>query len=458
MTGPAPTVPGPLAAPPAAAERVSAWRGRFADPALEEEFRRTTWDECAQRLRVVAILASCLVLGFGYIDYRELGWGVPLAVMWCGRALLLGLAFGVAWWLRRPRSVAALDRSALLLMLAIAGLVLLVVFVQRKGIARETPSTLLAVIGFYFFLSTRFVDRVACGMLLSAAFLAAQAAWGPPAWVEWTSAATQFLILNALGAFTAARNQVALRREFLGLRLEQRHRRELQDSVAALEKSNAELEQFAYVASHDLQSPLRSVISFAQLLQRRHGDALRGKGGEYVDTIIDSATRMQGLLTDLLAFARVGREPPAPVVVDAETVLADVTEGLAARIQETGARLTHDRLPLVAGRPGELRQLLQNLVDNAIKFQRSGAPQVHVSAHHTGTAWEFSVRDNGIGIRPEHRDRIFKLFGRLHDAETYPGTGIGLAICQKIVQQHGGRIWVESEPGRGSTFRFTVPG
>lgn len=464
MTGPPPVAPEHTGAPPATAraariagEHLSQFASRFTSATLEAEFRQASGPEWAKRVRVVAIVAAVLIIGFSWVDYRALGWGSTLVAMWSLRLAVAGSALFIGRALARPGSAVRHDTAALALMLLLAALVLTIVYVERKGAALETPPTLLAVITFYVFIPTRFAFQLGGGVSLSVLFLWAQHRWGPPAQPEWLNAAVQLLVCNALGVHAALRNHAAARREFLSLRQELRHKRESQESVAALEKSNAELEQFAYVASHDLQSPLRSVISFGQLLQRRHGAALGDKGGEYLATLLQSAGHMQDLISDLLAFSRVGRGGPAVGPVDMEVVLAEVEQALGPRIRGKGAQVTHKPLPVVTGTPTELRQLLQNLLDNALKFQPDGAPQVHISARPAGAFWEFAVRDNGIGIRPDHQNRIFKMFERLHDSQAYEGTGIGLAICRKIVEQHGGRIAVESSPGQGATFRFTLP-
>lgn len=228
----------------------------------------------------------------------------------------------------------------------------------------------------------------------------------------------------------------------------------LAEAVAELERSNAELEQFAYVASHDLNTPLRGIHGFIQLLRRRlPADA---KAEEYVSLALDSVAQMQSLIAGLLAMSRIGRGSPAPVPTDCEAVLADVENQLAALITERKVAVTHDPLPTLPATPLEIKQVFQNLVANAIKFQPGPAPRVHVSALRDGPFWQFSVRDWGIGIRRDHHPRIFQLFQRLHSADRYEGSGIGLAICRKIVQRHGGRIWLESEEGQGSTFYFTL--
>jgi PAS domain S-box-containing protein len=221
-------------------------------------------------------------------------------------------------------------------------------------------------------------------------------------------------------------------------------------------RSNAELEQFAYVASHDLQEPLRMVASYCQLLQRRYQGKLDGDADDFINFAVDGARRMQVLINDLLAYSRAGRREQTFVATDCALVLDDVIANLQAAIMEHGAEITHDPLPTVRADRAHLLQILQNLVGNALKFSEH-RPQVHVAATRQDDKWHFSVRDNGIGIAPEYRDRIFEIFKRLHGWGEYPGTGIGLAVCKKLVERHGGRIWVESTPGQGSTFHFTLP-
>lgn len=237
----------------------------------------------------------------------------------------------------------------------------------------------------------------------------------------------------------------------------QRAEAKLQRTMAELERSNAELEQFANIISHDLQEPLRMVTGYIQLLARRYAGKLGEDADDFITYAVDGAERMQQLINDLLAYSRVGTQGMAFEPTDCETVLDNTLANLEVAIEESRAVVTHDPLPTVIADVSQLTQLFQNLIGNAIKFHCDDQPRIHVSTEQNANEWIFSVRDNGIGIDPKHAERIFLVFQRLHTRQEYAGTGIGLAICQKIVARHGGRIWVESQPGKGSTFYFTMP-
>ncbi len=228
-------------------------------------------------------------------------------------------------------------------------------------------------------------------------------------------------------------------------------------TLSELERSNSELQQFAYVASHDLQEPLRMISSYVQLLGRRYKGKLDDDADEFITYAVDGAKRMQSLIGGLLQLSRVGTREMSFEAIDCEAVLNQTLANLHASIADCCAQVTHEPLPTVAADATQLLQLFQNLIGNAIKFRRTETQRIHVSAEPKNSRWLFSVRDNGIGIDPEHANRIFGIFQRLHGRAEYPGTGIGLAICKKIVEGHGGQIWVESELGKGTTFFFTLP-
>ncbi|MCO6006593.1 ATP-binding protein [Actinoallomurus purpureus] len=235
-------------------------------------------------------------------------------------------------------------------------------------------------------------------------------------------------------------------------------RAKLDEQTQELRRSNAELEQFAYVASHDLQEPLRKVASFCQMLERRYSDVLDDRGRQYIDFAVDGAKRMQSLINDLLNFSRIGRVNRDMTVVKCETALEGALDNLGLARSEADAGITWDPLPDVMGDATLLTQLFQNLIGNAIKFRSDDPPRVNITARRDGDFWEFACSDNGIGIDAVYADRIFLIFQRLHPKDEYTGTGIGLSLCKKIVEYHGGRIWLDIEPEQqGTTIRWTLP-
>lgn len=253
------------------------------------------------------------------------------------------------------------------------------------------------------------------------------------------------------------REQVERELRQANLQLQQKTAK-LDVSARDLVRSNAELEQFAYATSHDLQEPLRMVVGYTQLLQRRLADKLDGESREFMAYAVDGATRMQQLIQDILAYSRVGTRAEPSEPVESAEVVRDVLGRLATAIAESGADIELGTLPGVFADRTQLAQLFQNLIGNAIKFRRKDAPaKVRVEARREGSAWRFEVADNGIGIDPEYRRRLFVIFQRLHTRREYPGTGIGLAICKRIVERHGGEIGIGTAPGGGSVFWFTLP-
>jgi signal transduction histidine kinase len=231
----------------------------------------------------------------------------------------------------------------------------------------------------------------------------------------------------------------------------------LEETVKELARSNVELQQFAYVASHDLQEPLRMITGYTGLLAKRYKGKLDRDADEFIAYAVEGAQRMHALINDLLAYSRIGTRGEEFAPVDCEMVLAQTLLGLQVAIKECGARVTHDPLPTVGGDGIQLGRLFQNLIGNAIKYRNHNEPVVHVGCERRENDWLFAVEDDGIGIDPQYAEKIFVIFQRLHTSEQYRGTGIGLASCRKIVERHGGKIWVESEPGKGSTFYFTLP-
>ena len=224
-----------------------------------------------------------------------------------------------------------------------------------------------------------------------------------------------------------------------------------------ISRSNRELEQFAYVASHDLQEPLRMVASYVQLLARRYKGKLDSEADEFIAYATDGAKRMQQLINDLLGYARIGQGHVVYQPIECQEVFDQVVESLDEKIREAGATVTHDALSQITANETQIIQLFQNLIENAIKFKSEEPPRIHVSAQAKKNQWIFSFSDNGVGIAPEYKDRVFVIFQRLHNREAYPGTGIGLAICKKIVEQHAGQIWVETKPRKGTEIRFSWP-
>ena len=267
--------------------------------------------------------------------------------------------------------------------------------------------------------------------------------------------ATDYVLKDGLARLPEVIRRALREKDERGLR--QQAEQDLAKKVDELARSNADLEQFAYVASHDLQEPLRMVTAYTQLLAERYRGKLDENADKFIGYASEGAQRMQVLIQDLLAFSRVGRNSAAIGPVDCTAVMAEVLQTLAPAIQESGARVTHDALAVVWADRTQLAQVFQNLVGNAIKFRGKEPPVVSVKAEKTTHRWQFSVSDNGIGIAPEYAENIFVVFQRLHARTEYPGNGIGLAICKKIVERNGGKIWVESQPGSGSSFKFTLP-
>ncbi|RXA20756.1 PAS domain S-box protein, partial [Methanosarcina sp. MSH10X1] len=252
---------------------------------------------------------------------------------------------------------------------------------------------------------------------------------------------------EVIGIFAAARDITERKKaeKMLNLKLDE------------LARSNAELEQFAYVSSHDLQEPLRMIASYLQLLQRKYQGELDDKADKYIYFAVDGASRMQNLINDLLEFSRVTTKAREFEPTDCKSLLDQVVFDLEISIKENEASVSYGTLPVVMADSMQLAQVFQNLISNAIKFRSEKVPEIEISAKKKADKWLFSVRDNGIGIDPKFSQRIFEVFKRLHKKEDYPGTGIGLSICKKIIERHGGRIWVESELGNGSVFYFTLP-
>ena len=241
-------------------------------------------------------------------------------------------------------------------------------------------------------------------------------------------------------------------------KLNQELEEKIKERTKELSHSNEELEQFAYVASHDLKEPLRMISSFTKLLEKEYKDKLSKEANEYIQFTVDGAKRMEELINDLLEYSKIGSQDKLFEDTNCEHLLDQTIKNLKITIEEKKAVITKDPLPIVKADAAQLIQLFQNLISNSIKYCKESPPRVHVSAKQDKENWIFSVKDNGIGIAPEHKERIFQMFQRLHTRQEYSGTGIGLASCKKIIERHRGNIWVESELGKGSTFYFTIPG
>jgi signal transduction histidine kinase len=267
--------------------------------------------------------------------------------------------------------------------------------------------------------------------------------------------ATDYVLKDSL-----AKLPHAIRRALHEQQLRQQRREaeeELGKKVKELARSNQDLEQFAYVASHDLQEPLRMVAAYTQLLAEKYKGKLDEQADKYIHYAVDGATRMQTLVQDLLAFSRSGREGTEMSETDCKVAAQQAVLNLEAAVRDSQAKITYEALPAVHANPAQLRQVFQNLIGNAIRFRKAAVPEIKIAAQKEHGEWIISVSDNGIGIPPEHVKGIFVIFHRLHTREEYPGNGIGLAICKRIIERHGGRIWVESEEGVGTTFKFSLP-
>jgi signal transduction histidine kinase len=267
--------------------------------------------------------------------------------------------------------------------------------------------------------------------------------------------ATDYVLKDGLARLPEVVRRALREKQEHGLR--HQAEKDLAKKAEELARSNADLEQFAYVASHDLQEPLRMVTAYTQLLAERYRGKLDDNADKFIGYASEGALRMQVLIQDLLAFSRVGRKESAGESVDCELIMKDVLQTLASSIQESGAVVTYANLPAVWADRTQMAQVFQNLIGNAIKFRGKEPSLISVQAEKSDQQWLFTVRDNGIGIAPEDAENIFVVFQRLHARTEYPGNGIGLAICKKIIERYGGRIWVESQAGSGSVFKFSLP-
>jgi signal transduction histidine kinase len=382
------------------------------------------------------VLATPIILSWAAIDWSAVSGflrrrGVEAAVLFATMTVLAQVVFG------------AQTASAFLLPFPYVTFPFLLWAAVRFGTpGASVASLILAVVAVWNTAIRHLGPFAASGGTISTQVLSTQAFLG-------VVALSALMLAVVIGERQQAEETLQKTNEGLEERIQER--------TKELARSNAELEQFAYVASHDLREPLRAIGGMAQLLEQSQKDHMDSRAREYVNHLLEGVGRMQMLIDDLLAFSRIGSKTDMVQVVQTGGVMESVVANLSVAIQESGAVVTHEKLPTLRCDPTQLTQVLQNLIGNAIKFRGEARPEIKVGAELKGGEWVFTVRDNGIGIGPEYFDRIFVIFQRLHTRRAYPGSGIGLAICKKIVTLHGGRIWVESSPGKGSTFFFTYP-
>jgi signal transduction histidine kinase len=325
----------------------------------------------------------------------------------------------------------------------------------RRQVRERTPDVVLAEYNLGHWRG-KDVQEIIRGEGLDIPLILVSGALGDETAVECIKqGVTDYVLKDSL-----ARLPESVRRALQEKQLRDEHRlaqEQLAKKVQELARSNSDLEQFAYAASHDLQEPLRMVASYTQLLSERYRGKLDAQADKYIQYAMSGAIRMQTLIRDLLAISRVGRPGMAMERTDCNAAVKDALESLRVAIHTNRATVVHQFMPTVMANAVQLRQVFQNLVANAIKFHGPAAPEIQIEAQCQGNEWIFSVKDNGIGIAPEHAVNIFIVFNRLHTRVEYDGNGIGLAICKKIIEQHGGRIWVDSHEGPGATFKFTLP-
>jgi signal transduction histidine kinase len=356
-------------------------------------------------------------------------------------------------------------------------LLTLVIFVLDVSTGRGYAAAVLYVVPVLLTLwttelRTTKVMAIACPLLVVLGYFVSPDS--TPTWLPASNRISTFILVSAAGVIALQRKRSRLALQSAYDELEDRvrvrtaelfeanawlqkeiDRRELTEHE--LQRSNRELRQFAYVASHDLNEPLRTIKGYLQLIELRYKDVLNTKGQQDIEVVKEGATRMQQLIEDLLEAAKIRSHGKPFALVDTTVAVRQAIANLEASVREHAAEITYDALPSLTADERQLTQLFQNLIGNAIKYRSAAAPAIRLSAHEDSDEWVFSVRDNGFGIDPKYSKRIFEMFTRLHSRSEYSGTGIGLAICQRIVERHGGTIWVESEVGQGSTFYFTIP-